>query len=82
MAEGYLKRIACQIAAQLPDGEKEAMEVLELAREIVINLGTAWAPSDKKQAIQLFSLTQKDRAEAPTAGRVAQIDRLDIANRG
>lgn len=40
---GHLKRMACQIAAQMPDDFNEAMLVLGYTRDILCNLGRAWA---------------------------------------
>lgn len=37
--EAFLKRTACQIAAQLPDDPKDADRVIALVWEIVHNLG-------------------------------------------
>lgn len=38
----HLKRAACHIASQLPDDSREALVVLNFAREIICNLGKAW----------------------------------------
>lgn len=48
-----LKRIACQLVAQLPDDRTEAIEVLGLARGIVDHLSGAQAPPAR--VIQLSS---------------------------
>lgn len=37
-----LKRSACAIAAQLPEDKRDALCVLNYAREIVANLGKSW----------------------------------------
>jgi hypothetical protein len=42
----WLKRTACTIASQLPDERRDALTVLNYAREIILNLGKNWeAPS-------------------------------------
>jgi len=38
----YLKRTACTIAAQLPEERRDALSVLNYAREILLNLGKSW----------------------------------------
>lgn len=42
MSDGHTKRLACQIAAQMPDSVDEALEVLRLVREVVLNLDGGW----------------------------------------
>lgn len=42
--EAWVKRMAAQIASQLPEDQEEALVVLELAKEIVQCLGTASWP--------------------------------------
>lgn len=48
-----LKRLACQLVAQLPDERAEALEVLMLARGIVDHLNGVGAPA--AQVIPLSS---------------------------
>lgn len=43
MAGDHLKRLALQIAAQMPEDDAEALYVLDLTREIVKRLGAAVA---------------------------------------
>lgn len=38
----YLKRAACTIASQLPEERRDALSVLNYAREILLNLGKSW----------------------------------------
>lgn len=45
-SEEWLKRNAAQIAAQLPENKGEALAVLTLAREIIVNLGSQWEGCD------------------------------------
>jgi len=40
----FLKRAACVIASQLPEGQEDALRVLDYAREILLNLGNSWSP--------------------------------------
>ena len=37
-----LKRQACHIASQLPDDRRDALCILNYAREILFNLGVGW----------------------------------------
>lgn len=81
MPDGFLKRTACQIAAQLPDDRAEALQVLGYVREIVMNLGGGWGPAVVPQPIQLFDPSaQKDRAVSPADGPAVPSARLDRAN--
>lgn len=82
MADGFLKRTACQIAAQLPDDQAEAFEVLGLVRQIVTNLGSSWEESGKNRPIPLFAPGQKDREESPVTLPATQTYLRDITNRG
>jgi hypothetical protein len=58
--EGYLRRLACQIAAQLPDDKQEALRALRLVRQIVFNLGETW-DSGPTEPVALFP----DRGAGP-----------------
>ncbi len=79
MADGFSKRLACQIASQLPEGTEEALQVLNLAREIIICLGEGWA---RPAAVptKLFVADRTIQASSPAAGREAPTDRRDISN--
>jgi hypothetical protein len=84
-----MKRMACQIAAQLPDEREEALGVLNYVRDIVLNLGGGWgerdaawgvAPSPKPSAL-LYVIPTTNPAGSQGAETAAQIDRPDIASR-
>ena len=48
-----MKRMAAQIASQLPEDDREALIVLNYVREIICNLGRSWEiPSAMPNAIQ------------------------------
>ena len=42
MGDGHVKRLAAQIASQLPEDTQEALRVLNMAREIIVCLGRSW----------------------------------------
>lgn len=44
--DGHLKRLACQIAAQLPEGHEEALRVLGYVEQILVGL-VGEAPTSK-----------------------------------
>lgn len=50
----FLKRQAAHIAAQLPNNRKDALVVLDYAREILLNLG-----KDNADSIRLVSQTNQ-----------------------
>lgn len=65
MPKSEMRRMACQIAAQLPDNQGEALAVLEYVREIVLNLGGGWdCRATGAVPIQLFAQAQTNQAEA------------------
>lgn len=63
---GRLKRMAAQIASQLPENDREALIVLNYVREIVCNLGNAWeipsAMPAVAEPIRLSSVRQNRQA--------------------
>lgn len=65
MRTEFLKRSACQIAAQLPEDRREALLVINYAREIVCNLGAAWevpsAMPDARDGPSVLKLVSRDR---------------------
>lgn len=77
MADGFNKRLACQIASQLPENADEALQVLSLVREIVICLGEGWG---RPAAVPTRLFAERGPGGLHAAEREAQIDRLDIAN--
>lgn len=81
MPNGYYKRTACQIAAQLPDDQTEALAVLSLVREIVMNLGVGWHGGGAREATQLFAVTPTSPEEFEANDRKAPSGPPDKANR-
>lgn len=63
----YAKRMACQIAAQLPDDEGEALVILELVRELVANLGGGWG---RPRTAELYVFDRTSPAAPPEGGQV------------
>ena len=78
--KAFLKRLACTVAAQMPDDREEALAVLRYVREILLNLGEEeWAAS----AIAAPTLIRPliDRAKLQVVAQAAPPARQDIANR-
>lgn len=46
----FLKRSACQIVAQLPEGREDALKVLRYVNDILANLGGGWGSSQRPSA--------------------------------
>lgn len=81
MPDSHMKRLACQIAAQLPDSQQESLEVLGYVREIVMNLGGGWGRPTIVQPTPLFGADRLTGLEASQEGeRAGPIGRLDRAN--
>lgn len=64
MHDEFLKRSACQIAAQLPESREDALKVLSYVNEILVNLGGGWGaiqPSAVKDqvAVQVIALATR-----------------------
>ena len=52
-----MKRMAAQIAGQLPEDRTEALTVLNYAREIICNLGVGWeVPSPMAAVVPIVPL--------------------------
>jgi hypothetical protein len=77
-----MKRLACQIAAQLPESQDEALLVLSYAREIILNLGGGgWERQDAAELIQLCEPPEPiGRAVSGEGATVIPIGRLGRAN--
>lgn len=80
MPDAHLKRMACQIAAQLPDDADEAVLVLDYVKEIVANLGGQW--SEPKSSARLYVIQRTSPAAPEEGGSEVPRARLDIANPG
>lgn len=76
MADGFSKRLACQIASQLPEGTEDALQVLNLAREIVICLGEGWG-RPATVPTKLFAAERTGQASSQAGAREVPTDRLD-----
>lgn len=83
MPHSHMKRMACQIAAQLPDDPEEALGVLNYVREIVLNLGGGWSATPKATSAQLYSVPRPPGPGGLKAiETVNPTDHLDKANPG
>ncbi len=78
MPKSEMRRMACQIAAQLPDSQAEALEVLDYVRDIVMNLGGGWGQPTAVPPTQLYAVSPTSRATVPEA---ATEDPTDLPNR-
>lgn len=56
------KRLAAQVASQLPEDEAHALAVLDLARSIIVNLGMEW-PTSTPEPVRL-AFSKKDGEES------------------
>lgn len=76
----HLKRLACQIYTQLPEDNREAMQVLNFVRQIIFCLGEDWETVMRSAPILPFSTDQKGRAGYPRVVREAPHDHPDTTN--
>lgn len=81
MGEAVLKRLACQIAAQLPDDQAEALLVLNYAREIILCLGGGWQAPATNAPIPLFSPARTNPADFQAGAAAGQSGLRGIASR-
>lgn len=79
MPEGHNRRMACQIAAQLPDDRAEALRVLAYVRDIVENLGGGWGAETPVSDARLY-LVRTSPAESLSGAPADRNGRLDRAN--
>lgn len=83
MPDAHMKRMACQIAAQLPDDQREALAVLDYVREIVENLGGGWRQPEPIRKTPALYVIQRTSQEAAQAGAPeVLIGPQDKSNRG
>lgn len=80
MSDGHTKRLACQIAAQMPDSTKEALEVLALVRDIVMNLGEGWGRPQLATVEPIDAAARTNPARVEAAESADQNGRLNRAN--
>lgn len=71
MSSGHIKRLACQIAAQMPDDEDEALEVLRLVREVVMNLDGGWGEV-RSTPTRLYAINPAASQATETEGQPAR----------
>lgn len=76
----HLKRLACQIYTQLPEDNREALQVLGFVRQIIFCLGEDWETVTRSAPILPFSHDQKGRAAFPRAVRAVQNDPPDTTS--
>lgn len=79
-ADGHLKRIACQVYTQLPEGKREALLVLRYVRQIVFCLGEDWETVSRSAPIIPFGSSPRDQGERQATLREVLTDRRDTAN--
>ena len=79
--DGLNKRLAAQIAAQLPDDVQEALSVLSMAREVVLCL-EGGAVRQQAEASQLSAADLTSPAALRVVARAGQPCHPDKANRG
>jgi hypothetical protein len=83
MPDAHMKRMACQIAAQLPDDQREALEVLNYVAEIVMNLGGGWPQAEPiRKKPELYVIPRTSREAALAAAPEVQIGPQDKSNQG
>lgn len=82
MPDGHLRRMACQIAAQLPDDREECLRVLRYVEDIVTHLGRGWGTDEGplKRSASLYVFERTSPAGAGEAAMAGQNGRLDTAN--
>lgn len=80
MPDAHAKRLACSIAAQMPDSTKDALEVLSLVRDIVMNLGGGWGRPQLATAEPSGALARIGPATVEAAESADQNGRLNRAN--
>ena len=80
MTDGFSKRLAAQIASQLPEDNQEALRVLSLAREIIVCLGGGWA--QPASVTQLFGSERIGPVATQAAAQEDPIGRRDISSPG
>jgi hypothetical protein len=82
VSDGHTKRMACQIAAQLPDDRCEALEVLAYVRDIVENLGGGWSALEgPRQTAALYVIPATSPVAAQEVVKAGPPGRLDKASR-
>lgn len=79
-ADPHLKRLACQIYSQLPEDNREALQVLGLVRQIIFCLGEDWETVARTAPILPFAAQPKGRARFPKVVPEAQSDYQDTTN--
>lgn len=71
----HLKRLALQLAAQLPDDESEAQFVLDVAKDLVAHLAA------RKPLIRPYAVGNRTLRLVPATDVEAPIGRLDTTSR-
>lgn len=81
MPDAHEKRMACQIAAQLPDDTSEALAVLDYVKEIVLNLGGGWGKeTPATKSARLYVIQRTDQGVAVRDGSAVPSDHPDRAS--
>ena len=83
MPDGHLRRMACQIAAQLPDDRGECLRILSYVHQIVDHLGGGWGAEEvspmKSAVVYVFQPTGP--GALPEGATADQNGRPDISSR-
>jgi len=80
--ECVLKRAACQLVAQLPDNELDALKVLDYAKMMVRHMGKMPPPTYAEVIPLSTAPYRKGLAVVPTDALGDQSEHQDIANPG
>lgn len=79
--DAYLKRLACQIFTQLPEGQADALKALRYARIIVENLNVEWKVCTGDN-VTLLPSALKGPEGSRAGAREASLDCPDITSPG
>lgn len=68
--EKFCRRLACQIASQLPDDQRDALRTLRLVQQIIMNLGTRWDLAfNEVSSLDQYRSSRAASGEDSTEGR-------------
>lgn len=75
--EPHIKRMACQIYAQLPEDKREALQVLRYVRQIIFCLGEEWETVTRSAPILPFDPDARGQAGLLRVVPASQSDHPD-----
>lgn len=76
----HLKRLACQLYAQMPEDKREALQLLGYIRQIIFCLGEDWETVSRSAPVLPFGAEKKGRGAFPRAVPGDQNGPRDKAN--